>query len=521
MLLLVGAGALLAYLGVTGLVDRTALLAREVNAAGRQRVIVQRVGLLAHLLSEENSDVEARSIELDRALDLLEESHEALRDGGMVPSLDADDHGVLRVGEAPGRVHAILSDDPYHLDARMRGFVATGRTLADRGGRIASDDPGLQRFMEDLEGPFFGAVDAAVHAYEEEINVAARESQLLTAGAVGTFVLLLTAGLSLSARRRRRVETQRMVEAARRESEAWFRAAAEGSFDPLSIQRAVRDEAGEIVDFEYLDVNARFAEVLHRTRTAIIGLTMSELLPTVAAAGFVERYARVMAEGAAADQEVHFERSDGRPIWYRVQIVPVNDGVAVTSRDITDRKQRDEELARRAHHDALTGLPNRAALVERLDYVLSATAEPSVALLFIDLDRFKGVNDAFGHAAGDEVLCAVAERLRACVRSGDIAARIGGDEFVVLCERVRSQGEAEEVAARVVEALGEPFMLAAGEANIGGSVGIAVARAGCTTESILRRADVAVYEAKRMGGSRFVLGPSGPVEPGVGAGRRR
>ena len=168
----------------------------------------------------------------------------------------------------------------------------------------------------------------------------------------------------------------------------------------------------------------------------------------------------------------------------------------------------EELLTRQAFHDPLTGLPNRALLLDRLGHAAARLArhEGTLAVLFLDLDRFKAVNDRWGHAAGDRLLVAVADRLRACVRPQDTVARLGGDEFVLLLEAVPDAGEAQRVAERVLRALAPPFALDARWVALGGSIGIALGRGGAASpEELLGAADAALYQAKRGGGGRQVL----------------
>ncbi len=166
--------------------------------------------------------------------------------------------------------------------------------------------------------------------------------------------------------------------------------------------------------------------------------------------------------------------------------------------------QQQTELAHQALHDALTGLPNRALVAERLKQSLarSALTGSEVAVLFVDLDRFKFINDSRGHAAGDELLVTVAERLRRVVRSSDVVARFGGDEFVVVCEDQAASFEASLVAGRITDALREPVIVAGQEIFLSASVGIAVADGAGSPENLLRDADAAMYRAKEKGRAR-------------------
>ncbi|HEY3723356.1 MAG TPA: EAL domain-containing protein [Acidimicrobiia bacterium] len=181
---------------------------------------------------------------------------------------------------------------------------------------------------------------------------------------------------------------------------------------------------------------------------------------------------------------------EGNPEWL--------DGVMF---DVTERKHLEERLAHDAAHDPLTGLPNRTLLLETLNLALKRASRTHmhVAVLFLDLDRFKLVNDALGHAAGDELLVAFARRLEGVLRSSDLAARTGGDEFVVVCTDMESPVDAEQLAHRIALGLGTPFELHGREIFVTASIGIAVAEDHSTGGELVRYADAAAYRAKERG----------------------
>ncbi len=171
-----------------------------------------------------------------------------------------------------------------------------------------------------------------------------------------------------------------------------------------------------------------------------------------------------------------------------------------------DLREREQALEYQAYHDALTGLPNRALLRHRVDGAARNRRhhdDPLFAVMFVDLDDFKNVNDRFGHEAGDRLLVAIAERLRACVRPEDTVARLGGDEFAVLLEDLGGAADALAVAGRIVDAIDDPVDLGAWTVGVGGTVGVALARRGeADGEELLRRADIAMYRAKERGKGR-------------------
>jgi diguanylate cyclase (GGDEF)-like protein len=174
-----------------------------------------------------------------------------------------------------------------------------------------------------------------------------------------------------------------------------------------------------------------------------------------------------------------------------------------------DNARLHEEIRVQAYRDALTGLANRTKLQERIDHALARLQGRSpehAALLFIDLDRFKLINDRFGHGRGDRVLQVIADRIRACIRPGDTAARMGGDEFAILLEDVAGQEEATVVAERLLESLGRPIDLGEAAPIVGGSIGLAMSGiGGDNAEDLLRSADLAMYAAKAAGRAQIVI----------------
>jgi diguanylate cyclase (GGDEF)-like protein/PAS domain S-box-containing protein len=197
--------------------------------------------------------------------------------------------------------------------------------------------------------------------------------------------------------------------------------------------------------------------------------------------------------------------------WYAMRVSPLatdRGGAVLLNIDITERKRYEFQLAHQALHDPLTGLPNRALLSDRLDVAVArAEREPGkVAVLFLDVDHFKVLNDARGHAAGDRILEQMAERLVDLVRPGDTVARFGGDEFVVLCERLEGAHEARVIADRIAAGLSAPFLDTGGgevTVTVTVSIGIAFGSRGSRPEAMVRDADAAMYQAKERGRNRY------------------
>ena len=209
--------------------------------------------------------------------------------------------------------------------------------------------------------------------------------------------------------------------------------------------------------------------------------------------------------------EVRIQRPDGEERTVRAIGATPADAAADSTRlvgtvqDITDHRRLEDEIQHRAFHDALTGLPNRALLVERLDHALRRREpRPPMALLFLDLDQFKGVNESLGHDAGDQLLERFSRRLESVIRPSDTAARLGDDEFAVLLE-LADQAAAFGIAERILAGLRAPFDLDGSEAMVTGSIGVAVADKGSTSGGMLRDADIAMHAAKVAGKNGYRL----------------
>jgi len=185
---------------------------------------------------------------------------------------------------------------------------------------------------------------------------------------------------------------------------------------------------------------------------------------------------------------------------------PAVQGLALNFRDISERKALEEQLRQLAFHDPLTLLANRNLFRDRVQHALALArrSQQHVAVMFLDLDNFKNINDSFGHDAGDRLLQAVAQRLVKTLRSSDTVARLGGDEFAVLIEGVSIIAEVDQAAASLVEALDQPFTLSATEVRVSASIGVALSTPQAGAEALLSKADIAMYHAKSSGKNRFV-----------------
>ncbi|WP_019142962.1 PAS domain S-box protein [Noviherbaspirillum massiliense] len=230
----------------------------------------------------------------------------------------------------------------------------------------------------------------------------------------------------------------------------------------------------------------------------VIGRTVWEALPQIVSPALCPHYRKAMNERRETFFEAYCEPARA---WLEIRVYPNEDGLSVFFHDITERKQAEARLEQLATHDTLTGLPNRARLNERLQQMLDFTPrDESVAVMFIDLDRFKEVNDSLGHEAGDQLLCAIASRLKDGMRPSDIVARLGGDEFVVAAHCAEGPDSAARIAEKLLATLAEPVQVGGHEVFVGASIGISMfPQDGQTRELLFQNADTAMYRAKASG----------------------
>ncbi len=264
-------------------------------------------------------------------------------------------------------------------------------------------------------------------------------------------------------------------------------------------------------DRRYRFVNSAFERWHGARREHVIGAPMSSVLGTLE----YER-TRPWVDRVLGGEAVSFDKSvlvNGAPAHLSISFIPLRvagdlvDGFVSVAQDITQHKHEEERLLDLTHKDALTGLLNRAGFEDHLVRRLSEGGGPSLALLYIDLDHFKPVNDAHGHAVGDHLLQAFAQRLRSLVRPTDAVARLGGDEFAVLLAGVRDPSNAEAVAAKVIEAAAAPFDCDGITLHIGASAGVAFGvEFGSDWRDLVARADAMLYRAKQAGRGQHVVG---------------
>ncbi|HEY5252369.1 MAG TPA: PAS domain S-box protein, partial [Acidimicrobiales bacterium] len=290
-----------------------------------------------------------------------------------------------------------------------------------------------------------------------------------------------------------------------REAHERFRSA----FENAPIGMAMSDLDGRI-----LRANPAFAQIVGRLPLDLVGFSVHDLThPDDRDSGRAEMSRLASTNSAGYQMEKRYIHGDGHEVWVSVSVSCVRDEqdrplyLIGQVEDVTERRALRERLAYAAIHDPLTALPNRELFLDRLEVALRRATRfgHHVAVIFLDLDRFKLINDSLGHDVGDRVLRAVADRLGSVMRACDTLARFGGDEFTVLCDDVDTEEDAVEVAQRLMVAMGQPLDLQSGEVFVSLSIGIALAGARESGTMVMRNADIAMYRAKERGPARIEI----------------
>ncbi len=286
-------------------------------------------------------------------------------------------------------------------------------------------------------------------------------------------------------------------------------------FTDLASLRAVIDAIPHPIfvkddQTRFVVVNEMMCKFMNRSFEELVARSDYDFVPKEQADVFRGNDLRVLATGEVNESEELFSDAGGKlhTIVTRKKRVVLSSGVRLLVgciTDISDFRRAEELIRHHAEHDALTGLANRRRFYERVEEHLARTDHPGFAVLLIDLDRFKPVNDAFGHTTGDAVLCEIASRLEAVVRKGDAVARLGGDEFAIITRSKGSPAEtASRLASRIIAAVKRPIIVGDRAIEVGASIGIAQCPTdGQSAETLLHAADVAMYRGKREGRGTF------------------
>lgn len=420
-------------------------------------------------------------------------SESSLGRNGMLGAIGADRVArAIQIGDAPLPPQSVALVTLPAVESVPGTLLLAGTWFPDRRSRFTGWEP--------VSG--YPLISIAALDEDESLEpYAARRATVIRTGIAGSIALTLFAytGMILTL-----LLTWRREEL--RRFQTTYRMATERGSEGFYIALPLRDAGGAITDFEAVDCNERGAAFFHYKRKEFIARRVSDLADRRVRQEVLQRLRQAMEEGQSEGEITMDSQTLEHGRCVSLQAVRSGEHLAVTLRDITRERQYMRELERRGNHDVLTGLPNRlwvnGYLPTAIDH--AHNAQSMLAVLFIDLDGFKSINDSLGHAAGDEVLRNAARRMQDAVRPGDHVVRLGGDEFLVIIENIHAQEDAAHVAHRVLEAFEENFGIPQGVASIGTSIGISVyPQDAKDAAALLQNADVAMYAAKTSGKHRF------------------
>jgi diguanylate cyclase (GGDEF)-like protein/PAS domain S-box-containing protein len=320
-----------------------------------------------------------------------------------------------------------------------------------------------------------------------------------------TYRKQLNATLAQAEQAVRHAEEQRVTTEALRESEERFRSA----FDYAAVGMALVGTDGR-----YLSVNRSLCKLLGYTEQELLQTSFQAIThPDDVSANLTDMFQMLGGKIVSSTREKRYIHKSGQLVWATVSASSVFDAQSkpihfiVQAQDITERKQAEAQLHHAAFYDSLTGLPNRALFTDHLHLAITRATQQQDGLfgvLFLDIDRFKNINDSLGHVVGDQLLKAVAQRLSKCLRPEDTVSRFGGDEFAILLNGLKHSTDALAVAERILRDVEAPFKLSGYDVFTSTSVGIALSTIGYSNaEEILRDADTAMYRAKAHGKGRY------------------
>jgi len=318
--------------------------------------------------------------------------------------------------------------------------------------------------------------------------------QVALAGSLALFLFAVTAtGMSIRLARKKYQE-----DVVRRA----YRVATEGANEGFYMYDVLRDRSGTIIDFIIIDCNERAAEFYGMARAQLIGMKLSGLYPAPYFDELKNVFRHAMEVGFYEDELRSPRESRLKIEWIKRRLVRSGSGLAVTMLDTTERKLAEERIEFLAHHDPLTGLPNRVLLRDRFEQAkaIANREKTNVALMFLDLDHFKQINDSFGHEVGDQLLIQVVKRLQDCIRDVDTICRLGGDEFIVVLSNIADIDDISRIAQTMLDSVSKPIEIDNQPFHTSASIGIAVfPDDGGDFDSLLKSADTAMYQAKDSG----------------------
>lgn len=399
---------------------------------------------------------------------------------------------ATKIGKTPGGRTIFYRKDPV--------FGGSTGVMLEPGQKFKDGQARFVAWKKLDKYPLVAVAALSVNDAFADYAVTARNYTAYAAAASVLLFLLAAVGAWLSAR----LAWRRLQE---EEIKQIYRLAVDAAREGFYMLRPLYDRQGRVVDFQVEDCNERAADMIGMRKSELAGKKVTEIYNGEFLDAQLDKLRRGLELGFYEDEVRVSQPSRLRMSWVHRKLVRSGTALALTLRDVSENKEHEQQLSNMANADALTALPNRNWLTNYLPLAIERARSglDGLAVLFIDLDDFKNINDTLGHVAGDELLKAVAKRVRALVRASDHVVRLGGDEFTVILEQVARVDDVSRVARQIVDALGEPFTLGHVSGNrVRASIGISLfPQDGDDGETLLKHADVAMYAAKAAGKGRF------------------
>jgi diguanylate cyclase (GGDEF)-like protein/PAS domain S-box-containing protein len=341
-----------------------------------------------------------------------------------------------------------------------------------------------------------GVSEQEYHAPQQETWATYKKAATLGSTLLFLFALV-AAGMSIRIARKKYQEE---------EVRKAYLSATESGNEGYYMFEAVHDKNGSIIDFLLVDCNERGAEFFGMKKMNLRHVKLSSLYPAIYFDDLMKTFLSAMESGFH-EEEFRMPRYGKSHIeWAKRRLMRTTNGLTVTLQDITERKQSEEKIEFLAHHDPLTHLPNRVLLRDRFEQamMIAKREETGVAMMFLDLDNFKQINDGFGHPLGDQLLIKIVNRLQDCVRDADTISRQGGDEFIILLTNISDINDISRIAQNMLDAVLEPIEIENQTFHTSASIGITLSpNDGDDFDTLLKNADTAMYQAKESGRNAY------------------
>ncbi len=491
---------------IDSIVHEQAATAKVVNVAGRQRMLSQRIASLSLEISEASWGArrDRLLVDLGESIALMEHSYRLLRRGDAeagVPSADSP------------RLRRIYDEEPVNLAIRLDSFLGHARDFLSTATLGAPDMAALDSVRTAARRSLLQSLDAAVVAYQADAEDAIGELRRILFGVLAMMLVTLVGEAMLIFRplfRRLAAREQRLVELAADLDQALTLSTSELRLAGNIIQHTAEGIVVISAEGQILSVNPAFCAITGYSRAEVLGQPMQILRTEMQAASVYDGVWTVVREQGGWSGELLLRRANGDPFLAMLAVNPLSIELADTGAafvaifaDITELRRKDETIEHMSSHDALTGLPNRERLWDLLGRMVRRTIEDGGlrAVVSLDFDRFKAVNDSLGHAIGDAVLRQAAARISAHLGNAEVVARIGADEFVVLLEGLQSPEEYALVVEQLIVELSRRYTIGGKTARLGVSAGIALCLGNeAGSADLLRQAGNARMQAKQKGG---------------------